>query len=149
MSRIDIDILGDPQPQPRPRAYVGRHGSARVYNPSTADAWRDTVAMAVASRRPRNFVRFAGPVRVAAIFRLPRPARHYGASGRLLSREIACCRKPDLDNLIKAVLDALNDCGVWGDDAQVSSLSCVKRYVARDEQPGVLLTIEGDAHVSE
>lgn len=36
--------------------------------------------------------------------------------------------KPDLDNLIKAVLDGCSQAGVWRDDAQVVSLVAQKLY---------------------
>jgi Holliday junction resolvase RusA-like endonuclease len=36
--------------------------------------------------------------------------------------------KPDIDNLIKAILDGLNGAGFWRDDAQIASLSAVKMW---------------------
>lgn len=49
-------------------------------------------------------------------------------------------KKPDLDNLAKSVLDALNGI-VWRDDAQVASLSMSKQIAAGDECPGVLIRV--------
>lgn len=54
--------------------------------------------------------------------------------------------KPDLDNLTKAVLDALTEVGFWRDDSQVYSASCSKYYVARDRalgrtKPGLLMSV--------
>ena len=42
-------------------------------------------------------------------------------------------QKPDADNITKAVLDALTDCGVWVDDAQVASCQVIKRWTGKDE----------------
>jgi Holliday junction resolvase RusA-like endonuclease len=36
--------------------------------------------------------------------------------------------KPDSDNVLKAVKDALTDCGVWNDDAQVALAFISKRW---------------------
>ena len=45
--------------------------------------------------------------------------------------------KPDLDNLVKAVLDALNDLA-WHDDAQIIELHVSKKYV---ESPNIHINI--------
>ncbi|MCL2139963.1 MAG: RusA family crossover junction endodeoxyribonuclease [Treponema sp.] len=37
-------------------------------------------------------------------------------------------KKPDLDNLLKAVMDALTAAGAWKDDAQVRSIKASKHY---------------------
>ena len=55
--------------------------------------------------------------------------------------------RPDLDNYIKAVMDALSPCkkehyvGFWLDDSYVVDLHASKRY-AIDEQPKIIVTIE-------
>ena len=46
-------------------------------------------------------------------------------------------RRPDLDNLAKAVLDAANGI-LWADDAQIVEMRLVKAYA---EQPGVRLIV--------
>ena len=46
-------------------------------------------------------------------------------------------KKPDVDNVVKAIFDALNGI-VWGDDVQVVWLAASKRY---DAIPGVLVGI--------
>jgi Holliday junction resolvase RusA-like endonuclease len=56
---------------------------------------------------------------VHLVFRLQRPKKWV----RDLPTTI-----PDLDNLIKAVLDGCNQAGVWKDDAQVVRLVSSKGY---------------------
>lgn len=46
-------------------------------------------------------------------------------------------KRPDLDNLVKGVLDALP----IDDDARVVQLSAIKWYASSDEQPNILLEI--------
>ena len=47
------------------------------------------------------------------------------------------CKKPDIDNIAKVVLDALNDVA-YGDDTQVVSLCMAKKYA---ESPRVEVEI--------
>jgi Holliday junction resolvase RusA-like endonuclease len=48
---------------------------------------------------------------------------------------------PDLDKLVRAVMDALTEAGVWADDAQVCSIRASMRYAGEGEQPGVLVDV--------
>uniref|UniRef100_A0A6M3IY95 Putative endodeoxyribonuclease n=1 Tax=viral metagenome TaxID=1070528 RepID=A0A6M3IY95_9ZZZZ len=51
--------------------------------------------------------------------------------------------KPDLDNYIKTLLDALNGYA-FRDDAQVTSLEVKKRFAGTGEVPRIELTLEVD-----
>ena len=53
-------------------------------------------------------------------------------------------KRPDLDNLVKAVLDALNGLA-WRDDAQIHTLNISKVVAAGDEQPHVQVRIAEEA----
>lgn len=55
-------------------------------------------------------------------------------------------KKPDVDKLARAVLDAVGSAGTWGDDAQVVGLHCTKRLAQIDETPGLNITIEPEVH---
>jgi crossover junction endodeoxyribonuclease RusA len=76
------------------------------------------------------------PLTLSAYFWLPRPKSHY-RTGRYMSmlREDAPqspVGKPDVDNFVKAVLDAGSGC-IWADDAQVVCLSGVAKCYADDQ----------------
>ena len=43
--------------------------------------------------------------------------------------------KPDLDNMIKMVLDILTKWGIWGDDSQVVSIQAEDFYCGKNEEP--------------
>lgn len=49
--------------------------------------------------------------------------------------------KPDLDNIVKAVKDALNKI-VWIDDSQVVTLTATKHYARGLEAEGLLISVE-------
>jgi len=129
-----IRVYGDPKGQPRPRACI-RGSHAGVYDPGTADAWKAKICSELwGARSP-----VTGPIRVDIVFLFSRPARlcrKKDHPGRI--RHIS---KPDRDNLDKAVLDALTDVGIWGDDCQVCSGLIDKYYVAVEEKPGAEIKI--------
>ena len=76
-----------------------------------------------------------GPVSVSCGFYMPRPKAHYGTgkNARILKNSAPKrhAKKPDLDNLIKFVLDCLNMSGVWTDDNQVYKIESHKVYSSK------------------
>lgn len=69
----------------------------------------------------------AGPVRVDADFRIPVPASYRRRNGQPATSCPPFPRQSDLDNLAKALLDALADL-VFDDDRDVVELSAQKRW---------------------
>jgi hypothetical protein len=130
---ITFFVAGEPKGQPRPRAYV-RGSHAGVYNPDTADGWKRAIALQAAQHAPRTQI--DGPITVQLTFRMPRPKRL-----RRAEDQIAHVARPDIDNLVKAVLDVLTGLGFWGDDSQVSMLIAAKVYALPDGDPGVSIHV--------
>lgn len=55
------------------------------------------------------------------------------------TKTLAAVKRPDIDKLARAILDALTD--VWlRDDSHVVELCATKRLALVDEQPGVTIT---------
>lgn len=82
------------------------------------------------------------PVKIGAKFFFPRPKRLLTKSAP--TGPIPYTSKPDLDNLIKAVKDAIKNIA-WKDDAQVYGYGDLgKFYVEKDGRPRVELTIMAD-----
>jgi len=69
------------------------------------------------------------------IFYLPRPA-----SVKKETRPHPIL-PPDIDNLVKALLDPMTKCKVWHDDSQVVNLTAQKRY-ADGEEPKIEILLE-------
>lgn len=66
-------------------------------------------------------------------FFLPRPKRQVRALPTV---------RPDLDKLVRAVLDALTQAGVWNDDGQVTTLIASKAYTSEyHSTPGVEVSV--------
>lgn len=135
---MTFTVTGDPKGQPRPRAFAFR-GHARVYDAGTAEGWKSLVAAKL--HECWDSIQFTGPVTVELQFHMRRPKGHYGAKGlRRSAPSVWHTQKPDADNLAKAVLDALTQCGLWADDAQVASLN-VQKLWSNCGQPGCRIEV--------
>lgn len=116
-------LVGEPIPQPRVRVST-RGGFARAYVPSKhpVHAFRQQIAMMCGGCwKTENPV----SVTITAVFK--RPKSHYTKSGVKPSAPLL--PRADVDNVAKAVLDAITDSGaIWHDDKQVAKLTVDKRY---------------------
>jgi Holliday junction resolvase RusA-like endonuclease len=132
-------IYGIPKAQPRARAFAFK-GKARMYDPGTAEAWKGDVAAQTKELHGRNL---QGCMHVQMYFFMARPKSHYRSNGVDLkpsSPRLYYAKKPDADNLAKAVLDALTALNVWGDDDQVVILDVTKTW-SGGQRSGCHLTI--------
>jgi Holliday junction resolvase RusA-like endonuclease len=77
-----------------------------------------------------------GPLELTVFFAMPRPKSHFGTgrnAGILKSSAPkAHTQTPDLDNLLKFVMDCLNHCDVWLDDKQVVWIATKKMWSTGD-----------------
>lgn len=125
--QIEFFIQGTPKPQPRVKAFR-RGNHAGVFDPGTADDWKYSVARAITEQAQGDVLN--GAVWLRLDFALPRPKSHFNKEGYPKANSPhAHTKKPDLDNLAKAVMDAISDTGkVWRDDSQVASMTLTKTY---------------------
>ena len=139
---VDFWVRGLPQTQGSVRAILPR-GSKHpvvIHDRSKELAqWRAGIAAAASSvlqaRGHGTF--FEGPVRLSLEFFLQTPAGHALRTPRQQWQWSAPWRRPDLDKLQRAVLDALTGV-LFSDDGQVVQLAAVKQY----GQPGVRIVAE-------
>ncbi len=132
MTALEFWVSGVPKAQPRVKAFArGKH--ARVYTPDTADGWKAEVRRAALAKCPTPEP-LRGPLSVKLTFFMPRPKSR--------NHDLWHTTKPDADNLAKAVLDALGDAGIWGDDAQVARLVVQKLYATGTNDAGCAVVIE-------
>lgn len=137
---LEVTVLGIPQPQGSKTVYAGRAVDA---NAKKLKPWRKQVTAAVRDQLG-DWQLTADPISVKLQFLMPRP--------RTVTRDYPTV-KPDLDKLIRAILDGVTDVtdrdagiGVWVDDSQVINLKASKRY-ANDLPPQVIVSIERANHV--
>lgn len=142
MTEYNIRVVGTPVAQPRPKVRVigrGKMARGQAYVPSThpVHAWRAIVGQAV---KAVVWDKITEPVAVRCVFLMPRPQAMIWAT-KPMPRVPYAAKLNDGDNLLKAVLDACNDAGIWDDDGQVVDGAFSRRYAAGDEKPGVEITI--------
>lgn len=113
-----------------------------MYDPKTAHPWRKLVADAVSVVVDEPL---EGPLKLTLVFKFPRPKSHYGTgrNSEVLkpSAPIHHAQKPDIDNVCKSTLDAMNGVG-YGDDKQVVELCATKVWADLDHLCGLELLIE-------
>lgn len=138
--QIEVLIPGEPCAQGRPR-FARRGKFVTAYDPPKSRNWktdaRECMLRAIpdASRLP--FV--AGvPVSVTVISVFTRPAGSYSKRSPK-GRELKATR-PDVENVVKAVMDAATGV-LWHDDSQVCHLVATKEIGAQDEAPFVRLLV--------
>lgn len=135
-------VPGIPAPKGSLRAFVpkgSRFATLTNANPATKP-WETAIrveAMQAFGRQPV----LVGPVVVRVLFRMPRLKSHLDPAGRLLrSAPARFSKKPDVDKLLRTVLDALTAV-VFVDDAQVDAVGARKRYCAPGEPPGAEIEV--------
>jgi len=124
-------VDGIPKAQGRPRAFR-IHDRVLMFDPETSRDWKRTVTFLVAQEaRKRNWTPTHEGVSLTLYFDMPRPKS-------LPKRYEQHIRKPDWENLAKAVCDALTGV-LYHDDSQIVRCLTYKRY---DPKPGVTIELE-------
>jgi Holliday junction resolvase RusA-like endonuclease len=131
-NEVTIDI--EPIPQPRHRV-TSIGGRARTYLPvkHPVHAYKQRIAEAV-----KDWPKYAKgvPVQLWIAIRFAMPASWSKKTQARMWRE-AHTQKPDLDNLAKAIMDAMSGC--WHDDCQVHRVTVEKRW---DDTSSVFIRLE-------
>ena len=136
--RMAITII--PKPKERPRAaIIGGH--ARIFTPKTTEAYEKEIRAAWIRNngdKPEE-----GPLMARIYFGLPIPKSETKANKlQMLQKKVFPTKRPDLDNMAKAVLDALNGVA-YKDDCQIVTMLSRKNYaeapyvkvILNDEKP--------------
>ena len=131
MPTVTLNVAGIPAAQPRQR-FARRGNFVHTYTPDTADGWK----AAIEAEAIKSGVKIGKgvPIKLTIMLKMPRPKSR--------PVEIPHIVKPDLDNLAKAVMDALSDAGIWHDDAQVYRLYASKCYSS--QPPGATIELVWD-----
>ena len=122
MRPVTFTVPGEPVPQPRPRVST-RGGFARAYVPSKhpVHAYRAAIAEEAAKAGVEETDE---PIEVIVDAVFSRPKSHLTKRG--VKPSAPQLPRPDVDNIAKAILDALQD--VMGDDTNVRRLVVEKSY---------------------
>ncbi|MCP1679426.1 RusA family crossover junction endodeoxyribonuclease [Kerstersia gyiorum] len=134
---IQFTIPGVPVGKGRPRA-ARRGKGITLYTPAKTASYESLVALA-GQQAMAGCAPYAGPMGASMDIFLPVPASwsKERQQAALLGQELPA-KKPDMDNVIKAIFDALNGI-VWLDDVQVTDMGRVRKRYSLN--PGVVLQI--------
>lgn len=125
---IRFIVPGQPEGKGRPKV-VKIGGFTRMAAPPKAVAYEGLIAMAAhTAMAGRDLVEGPVAVRMFVACQIPESKSKKWKADALAGR-VFPTTKPDIDNTVKAVFDALNGV-VWKDDVQVVDLQLTKRYSA-------------------
>jgi len=127
---ISFTVYGEPVAQGRARLTTV-NGRAWAYDPQKSRDWKDYVKLAAAQYAPKVLIE--GAIELEVTVYRPMPKSISGSrkkAERAEKGELRPITKPDTDNYIKGVKDALKGV-IWKDDSQVTDEWTRKRYSAR------------------
>lgn len=129
-----LTIQGKPMACPRPRAT--RRG--RVYMPSTYTAHKIAISKDLrVAKVLQNWTHNDGtPLKLEVHFLFKRPQKMKG------KEPVHKTTKPDIDNLVKTIMDTLQDAEIIKDDKCVVEIHARKWYARKGEQAHTNLILE-------
>ena len=138
---IDILIPMEPKSQPRPRA-ANRGGFIHIYQPKTIAEWKGTVKMLVKEDLMKLGITGVpwpnDALRIEVYFGFTMPKSRWR---KKLKRDAEFhTKKPDLDNTLKSLKDALNGV-MWLDDSHVGEVLMRKIILPQEVPPAIRLIV--------
>ncbi|MCI9273995.1 MAG: RusA family crossover junction endodeoxyribonuclease [Clostridiales bacterium] len=125
---IKFTIPGPPKGKARPKVTRAKNGASITYTPDATVAYEELVRSRYITAS--NGVKFLGdtPLKmiIEAVFPIPK-SKSNRIKSEMLAGWIVPTKKPDCDNIIKIICDALNGIA-YGDDAQIVDVSIRKIY---------------------
>ncbi|MEM2944428.1 MAG: RusA family crossover junction endodeoxyribonuclease [Methanomassiliicoccales archaeon] len=142
---IEFFVCGDPKPQGSTRSYYLKKIDKVVTIHGNKDTrrWQLRIASEAQHANERRNFSFYSPdpnlgYEVEAEFIFQRP--------KSLPKKISLnTRRPDVDKLVRTVLDGLAKVLI-PDDSQVVAIRTLKRYAVENESPGVRITVRRLRH---
>jgi len=136
--KVKFTILGEPNGKGRPR-FTTQGPYVKTYTPQKTVTYENLIKLEY-RRQCRDF-KFerddALDVRITAYYGIPK-SKSKKAQKLMEERVLRPLKKPDADNVIKVVLDSLNDIA-YHDDTQVVDLQ-IRRFYSRE--PRLVVTIQ-------
>ena len=122
---MTIDL--EPIPWQRPKTRVVK-GWVQHYSPQKTQKYEKSVAEIYKQKSGGAYWEKNEPISVSLWFGLPIPKSASKAKADAMFKgDIKHTKRPDLDNLTKAVLDGLNGVA-WADDSQIMHINARKYY---------------------
>ncbi|MCM3699222.1 RusA family crossover junction endodeoxyribonuclease [Paenibacillus macerans] len=125
---IQFTVYGEPVAQGRPK-FSTAGGFPKAYDPKKSRDYKDYVKLAAAEHAPTTPLE--GPLgMVLTVYRSTPKSFSKRKAALAEEGKLTPTTKPDVDNYLKGVKDALKGV-IWRDDSQVVEVYARKRYSAR------------------
>jgi len=135
MSEVSFVVYGEPVAQGRPK-FSTFGGHVRAYDPKKSKDFKEYIKLAAAEHRPDKL--FEGQLKLEV--KVYKSILKSFSKKKTLEAEQGILRpttKPDVDNYVKGIKDALKSI-IWKDDSQVVEMTVSKWY---SEVPRIEVTI--------
>jgi Holliday junction resolvase RusA-like endonuclease len=139
MTHISFTVPGEPRGKGRPRA-TRMGNNIRLYTDAKTAAYENLVALAcqqVMQATGKTPLQGALGLSVIAYVGIPKSTSKSNRQS-MIAALIRPAKKPDLDNIVKAVLDGLNGVA-FPDDAQIVTIMAEKMYAPNE--PCLLVSV--------
>ena len=131
MFEVSFTIPGEAVPKARPRVFK-RKGKSTAVTPEKTVKYENLVKWAAhQAMQKAGAVMFLGPLQASIDISLPIPSSWSSKRQEMaIAGQIAPTKRPDIDNLVKALFDAMNGI-VFRDDSQVV-FAVVRKLYSRE-----------------
>ena len=137
MKEVTARLYVSPEPKGRPK-FTTFGGHVHTYTPKKTELYERRIKEQYIKYTEGYKFEKGQPICVNLVFGMPIPASSPKSRKRAMAEGIIRhTKKPDIDNMIKSVLDALNGVA-WVDDSQIVRLTAMKLYC---EDPYVYIKI--------
>ncbi|MCY8465053.1 RusA family crossover junction endodeoxyribonuclease [Bacillus atrophaeus] len=137
MDCIKFTVYGEPVAQGRPRGSI-RNGKVHMRDPAKSKYFKQYVALIASQHQPKNIIN--GPVAMDVKVYRPMAKSVSNSSKKKEKAEKGLLRlttKPDVDNYVEGVKDALNHL-IYKDDSQEVDLK-VSKFYSEDPKMEVMI----------
>lgn len=122
---IRFTVYGEPIAQGRPRATT-INGHVSMYDPKKSRDYKNYIRLAASEHKPEKLLE--GPLSMKVKIYRPSLKSFSKKKAEMAEKgELRPVTKPDTDNYVKAIKDALKSV-IWKDDSQVVELHASKYY---------------------
>lgn len=127
--KYEFEVLGDIVGKERPRVNTY---TLKVYTPNKTKDYEQLIQQYFKIKYPNSYeLEGRISIKIIAYLKIPKSTRKIKTQ-EMLENKISPTKKPDVDNIGKVVLDALNKVA-FKDDNQVSKIMVEKRYAITEK----------------
>ena len=140
MDAISFTILGEPVAKARPSHFFNKKsGIMHGYMPKKTRAGEADARAQIVAQLPKGFVPFECALQL--------DVRIFRARPQSLPKKVRYpTKRPDLDNYLKLIIDAMNSV-VFRDDAQIVHIETSKEFATESNPPGAIVSVREEAEL--